>query len=788
MMNGDTKMEINMSNTLPVTNRDCNNYRPHNRSCGKKSKLRCLTILSMMAGIAPVPVFYYTSIDESPNSVLRYPKQIVDTPVASNLTTIDSSRFAVSSAPATTNLFSSTLVPLINNQTSQLQSSNLFSPLSADLGKLEQLLRHHSGNKVKGYCTGMSRWFMSQFKSNGRQGLEKARELISKITINNFSDYSAFNSIIDLKVSGVDGEFCYLDSVNKTTQDLQTKLDDFPSNTPFYVYPNDNHVFVGFKLDDGVIVYDHASKELSEKIMSPSELIEKWLNFYKNDNNPFVFATNSSSLSFSRPSELIPFTLAQMSIKFLSKSSKAEIVNQMKKFRGNINHIRQDGATPLMLAVGHDHIELAKDILAKTTDVDHTDAHGSTALMMAIDHGHIELAKDILAKTTDVDHARSEGITALMIAVEHGYSELVKDILAKTTDVDHTDAYGSTALMMAIDHDHSELAKDILVKTTYVDHARSDGTTALMIAVDHGCSELAKDILVKTTYVDHAGSDGSTALMMAISVGQIELAKDILAKTKDVDHTRSDGTTDLMMAIGHGHIELAKDILVKTKDIDHARSDGTTALMMAIDHDHIELAKDILAKTKDVDRTQSDGTTALMILVGHDHSELAKDILAKTKDVDHVRSDGNTALMLAIDHDHIELAKDILAKTKDINHARSDGSTALMLAIDHDHSELAKDILAKTKDVDHSRSDGSTALMIAIPRGYSDLAKDILAKTKDVNHARYDGATNLMMAISNKHETIASLLYKKGANPYKRDKKGMKPSDWPLMNKIISSS
>jgi len=360
---------------------------------------------------------------------------------------------------------------------------------------LDNLLQEHSMNNDSGYCTGMSKWFMSQYNQFGRKGLEEARKLISKITTKQpNSDYSEFKStIIELKREGLDGEFCYLDSVPKTTQDLQSKLDSFPPNTPFYVYPNDSHVFFGVKLVDGtMMVYDHASITLSQKTMPTSELIEKWLDFYQKDDNSFIFATNSTSLSPLKTSNLTPMILAQMNTTSLSKRNKEAIVNQMKAFRGDVDHARSDGATALIMAIQGGHIELAKDILAKTTDVDHARSDGSTALLLAIQDGYIELTKDILAKTTDVDHARSDGSTALLLAIQDGHIELAKDILAKTTDVDHARSDGATALLLAIQDGHIELAKDILAKTTDVDHAGPDGATALILAIGYNHKEIAQ--------------------------------------------------------------------------------------------------------------------------------------------------------------------------------------------------------------------------------------------------------------------------------------------------------
>ena len=77
---------------------------------------------------------------------------------------------------------------------------------------------------------------------------------------------------------------------------------------------------------------------------------------------------------------------------------------------------------------------------------------------------------------------------------------------------------------------------------------------------------------------------------------------------------------------------------------------------------------------------------------------------------------------------------------------------------------------------------------MAIQYGHIELAKDILAKTTDVDHAGSDGSTALILAIGYNHKEIAQLLYEKGADPYKSDKRNAKPIDWPLMTKIMNSS
>jgi len=132
----------------------------------------------------------------------------------------------------------------------------------------------------------------------------------------------------------------------------------------------------------------------------------------------------------------------------------------MKKYTNN-RIIRN--RTPLMTAVGNDHIENVKDLLKHGADPNIQDERGLTPLRIAVCYNHIENVKDLLKHGADPNVQDQQGLTPLMRALCYNHIENVKDLLKHGADIEKLKTNdGRTTTICATVNRNYEVAKLVI--------------------------------------------------------------------------------------------------------------------------------------------------------------------------------------------------------------------------------------------------------------------------------------------------------------------------------------
>ncbi|MEB3228175.1 MAG: ankyrin repeat domain-containing protein [Synechocystis sp.] len=93
------------------------------------------------------------------------------------------------------------------------------------------------------------------------------------------------------------------------------------------------------------------------------------------------------------------------------------IVAALLEAGANAQQPVNQGQTPLMLAVAHNHVNVLPLLIAAGADVNQTDAQGASALMWACHRGHLEAVKALLQiPGIRINHKNPGGLTALDLA------------------------------------------------------------------------------------------------------------------------------------------------------------------------------------------------------------------------------------------------------------------------------------------------------------------------------------------------------------------------------------
>ena len=127
------------------------------------------------------------------------------------------------------------------------------------------------------------------------------------------------------------------------------------------------------------------------------------------------------------------------------------------KHGASVNATTAVGSGMLILALHHEHFDIAKNLIEEGADVHQTDETGNLRpLMLAAFHGQTELVDLLLKKGARVNDSCDIG-TALFFAASKGHLEVVKLLVSKGADINHCNKEGLTASNLAAGNGMSEV-------------------------------------------------------------------------------------------------------------------------------------------------------------------------------------------------------------------------------------------------------------------------------------------------------------------------------------------
>ena len=515
------------------------------------------------------------------------------------------------------------------------------------------------------------------------------------------------------------------------------------------------------------------------------------------------------------------------SIFFTVGHGREEALRQWLDEGNNLEVTRSyDGSSLLHLAVQHNHIDIARQLLNKARVynidlVNQVDNEKATPLHTASPLGNLEMIKLLLENSANVHRANTFSATPLLLSAMEGHFEVVAVFLKAGAEVDKATSIGGTALMVAAGDGHLELVKLLLENGAEVsqylqriipedlqdelpeiiEEAVSEGLKKALRSKEYQerLAEVLKKVpehqqkateekfqkifletLNKKTGLEHYSeafteqyaninqaietSRGITALTLAAQGGYHEVVSLLLEKGAEVNNSAPFVGTALTAASLHGHLDVAELLLRAGVDVNRADSeDGTTALMAAAEGGHVEIVSLLIQQGAKINLTNSEGISALYTAVESEHYEVARLLLSKGTDA-LVHPQSSTDLHKAALKGNTKVAKFLLENGAVVNRANVKGDTALLKAAVYGHIELSKLLLESGAEVNHTNLKGISALMLASAKGHSETTWLLLDWGADVNLAEPQGITALMMAASQSHSDAVWRLLQRGAN------------------------
>jgi ankyrin repeat protein len=183
---------------------------------------------------------------------------------------------------------------------------------------------------------------------------------------------------------------------------------------------------------------------------------------YGNDVRGFLTPMASKAYSIQELQEGDPNEL------LLNFADRDENISSLKELIKNknpdINYVRADGWTALLLSVANGEEKNAEYLLQKAADPNISTKHGATPLHFASQYGKLSLCKLLLDYHADINKCDIDGTTPLMKAARFGHNAIVKLLIQTGADTQLIDNKQKNALTYATEGKYGEICKQLRKK------------------------------------------------------------------------------------------------------------------------------------------------------------------------------------------------------------------------------------------------------------------------------------------------------------------------------------
>ena len=469
-----------------------------------------------------------------------------------------------------------------------------------------------------------------------------------------------------------------------------------------------------------------------------------------------------------------------------------------------LNHIDEDGQTPLDLACAVENEAIVDQLIGAGVAIDDMalyhaciDGHeaivdkliskdanpngkfnGIPALTVAAQKGHEAIVAELIGAGADVNAKDEDGQTALVHAGYWGHEAIVAQLIPKVDDINVKDNEGNTALIAVACCEQECLAsaEKLINAGSDVDVVDNEGRTALHYAAENGYEAIVARLIEAGPDVNVVDKEGITALMAVASCKKRSLlnTEKLITAGADVNIRGKKGETALILACQRGHEDIVMKLLENQSiDINATTSGGDTALIGACekgDFLYSRITVTLLNRGADVNLANNEGVTPLMMASKHDRDVslinedyTIENLIAAGADVNHQSTSGQTALMVACEGRLLSITEILLESGANVNLPNGEGMTPLIKACEEGQEAIADRLLDAGADVNHQSTTGQTALIAACEQGSLAIVKSLMERHADINMAKTDGVTPLMMACKAGNITAVEVLIKAGA-------------------------
>ena len=366
----------------------------------------------------------------------------------------------------------------------------------------------------------------------------------------------------------------------------------------------------------------------------------------------------------------------------------------------DINSKDDCSATPLIIAVKQNHIEVVKYLLQKGADISlTTEDKKRNALHIASPEGSVAVIEMLLSYDLRPDSRDGEGNTPLARAAACGHIEAVNCLLKHGADPLLKGKDGRNLLHFAAQSGNVIIIETMLSKGFDID-ARDEtlGVTPLMVSIASGKLEAAKYLLEKGADKSLKTTPGKLPLLSIASVaGSIAAVEMLLSHGCNIDARDSEGDTPLMHATRLGNTEVVEYLLAQGANPLLRNTSDLGLLHLAAFSDNALTIKAVLSKNLDINASRTVlGVTPLLFCLGQGKLEAANYLLAEGADENLKSKDGLTVLSAAAMSGNVAAIEMLLKRGHNPNSRDGCHKTPLMWAAEKGNKAAVEYLLPLT--------------------------------------------------------------------------------------------
>lgn len=414
--------------------------------------------------------------------------------------------------------------------------------------------------------------------------------------------------------------------------------------------------------------------------------------------------------------------------------------------------------TALHLAAEHGNGAMAAALLDNGADVNALvwREDGRTPLYVAILEGHFDVITLLLDRGARIDACGENGWTVFHLAAGRGQESVVRLFLEHGADIEVFDERGWTPLCAAVRWEKPEIVTLLLKVGAEVNLEGADEwAQPLSLAVERNNEALVRILL------DQGADVGAAApLCWAAGWGNLVMLQTLLDRGADIKARADSAETPLCVALQNQDVATAEFLLRAGADVNVVGPFGWTPLQIALwpweSSDRRGEIDAYRPRYIHINRHKIHP----VILTDPRWRRLVTLLVEAGADVDVCNSLRDTPLHLAVAQDAEEIASLLLfhgAKASARNHR---GTPPLHHAAAKGNLRLVECLLDARADIDAQDDDGDTPLHGAALRGRTAVVELLLERGADAGIKDVDGHTPCDEAARGGHRELAKLLWR----------------------------
>lgn len=469
----------------------------------------------------------------------------------------------------------------------------------------------------------------------------------------------------------------------------------------------------------------------------------------------------------------------------------------------NLNHVNDKGNTPLFTAIMLGRKDIALWLIKQKVDFNKKDKKGNTALHIAAKFGRINNAISIAKQLDDIDISNNNNQTPLMMAVIYKHRSVAQSLINRGANFLSKDRFGKSA------RDYNQISKLHLVNRSLKKSSANNSEQYVKRRAEYQIKSL------KTQARSNESPYFKWPLItIAVAQGQINIAKSLLTAGHSPWKETIEHETAISLSLENNHNDLL-DLMLDKYPIKQQTNQAIIdhLFFRAIEKGKTTLVKQLLDRSNQIGPSQliSKGLARaikekntksialfLSLMSGKPSAELlelsiakegfkvTKQLIDKGAALNEQNASGKTPLILAALKGNAEVITLLLERKVFLEITDNQGLSALMWATKQNCLACVELLVLKGANPELASNTGNTSVMFAAQK--SNLILKVLLRSRpDLSIRNTLSQTALMLAIDNNERECVATLLSHGANPRRKNSKGMDSFDLAKDKPVILS-